>query len=144
MFVQIANINKKNLLPIYKANYATIVKNAQAGYKKRNINPVLRFVNYSPYGSYMNYESKSFVESSRLKFDEHGIPMIKYSNSFFYNPVTIAQYALSYYGKSLVDVLRYRLKFLQITDFLLDLKGKDGALRYPFEWKYYLTNEIYR
>jgi hypothetical protein len=65
LFVQIASINKKNLWPIYKANYGTIVKNAQVGYKKRNINTVLRFVNYSPYGSYMNYESKSFVESSR-------------------------------------------------------------------------------
>ena len=66
---------------------------------KSNINYRPRQCDYDYDKDYLNYgKTKFFRESDRMRFDEWGIPMVKYGEKFYYNPVTVSQYALWLYG----------------------------------------------
>jgi hypothetical protein len=78
-----------------------------------------------------------------LTFDSNGIPKVKYGNAFYYNPVTVSQYALTQYGQYINGNNQAKEKFLKAVDVLISLQENNGGFQYPFAWEYYLTGEIY-
>lgn len=99
---------------------------------------------YDSFDKYLNYAKyKKFRESDRVRFDEEGIPLVKYGADFHYNPVTVSQFALTQYSRYMEgDVENLKVFFIAV-DKLIDMQGSDGALRYNFRWKYYLSGEVY-
>lgn len=125
--------------------YQHIVHRALLEYKQSRINYRTRQQNYDVFGDYLNYGiSKNYKETKRMIFDEEAIPKVKYGEEFYYNPVTVSQYALSKYGQYLRmgDELS-KEKFLIAVNKLLDMQDGSGAFRYFFPWKYYLTGETF-
>lgn len=125
-------------------DYRDIVLKSQDEFRRLKLDPSKSFVQYSADGSYMRYEATySYRESDRRKFDEEGLPIVKYGDSFQYNPVSIAQFALAQYGDALSGDESAKKLFLKASDFLIQMQDNGGALRYWFEWRYYLTKEVY-
>ncbi|MFC6619354.1 D-glucuronyl C5-epimerase family protein [Deinococcus radiophilus] len=61
----------------------------------------------------------------------------------YLNPVTVAQYGLSHYGRFLkTNNSLDRSKFLAHADALLTMQDQEGALRYPFAYRYYATKQM--
>lgn len=100
--------------------------------------------NYRPLEPYIDFRSTRSYKTSpdTVQMDKNGIPMVKYNEKYYYNPVTIGQFALCsyaefYYGE------RDEKEFLKAADKLLSYMDKDGALRYEFEWYNGNTKEVY-
>lgn len=111
-------------------------------YKIKRINATERMQRYSEIGDYLNYgTTKSFSISARLKRDEHGIPMAKARDRFVYDPVMVAQYALTMYGKYLqgepVD------GFLRAARKLLEIQRPDGSLPTSIPFRHYTSKSAY-
>lgn len=125
--------------------YERVVNDSLLEYKKRGINYHIRQQDYDPFGDYLNYGvSISYRETEKITFDEKNIPKVKYGENFYYNPVTVAQYALTKYGQYMhIGMESTKEQFLIATNKLLDMQDELGAFRYVFPWKYYLTGEIY-
>ena len=71
---------------------------------------------------------------SNCIYDENGIPMVNYYGSLEYNPVVIAQFALSFYnGKEIINTDDSN-HFLEIASFLCDYISDDGGAPYNFEY----------
>lgn len=102
-------------------------------------------ISYRPYlgkydtsGDYLNWgQHKRFLNAKgRLQLDSKGIPKIKYDNDYYYNPVTVCQYALTIHG-------RYKLRprelhqFVDAANHLISMQDVTGAFRYPFTFNYY-------
>lgn len=97
---------------------------------------------YSATGDYLNYGATlNYHDDPSVAFDERGVPMASYSGRKEYNPVTVAQYALSQHGRYLRGKGSAD-EFLRAADALLELQDENGALRYPFDYTYYLTGEV--
>lgn len=127
-----------------KPEYKDYVTEGLKSYKESNINHRLRLCDYDYDKDYLNYgKTKSFRESDSMRFDEWGIPMVKYGEEFYYNPVTVSQYALALYGKYL-DNPDLSQQFLDSVDRLILLQDDIGAFRYEFNWRYYLNGEIFQ
>jgi tetratricopeptide (TPR) repeat protein len=108
---------------------------------------------YRTSGDYCNYGgvlADTFGPGEEwLRFDEEGVPLARYvlpvptaSAEFHYNPVTISQYMLMLYGRTLrgedcVEVL------VRCAERLIRLQDEVGAFRYDFAWYYYLTRTIF-
>ena len=126
-----------------KPEYKVIVEQGIKSYKESNVNHRPRLCDYDYDKDYLNYgKTKFFRESDRIKFDDHGIPLVKYGEAFYYNPVTVSQYALALYGKYL-DNHELSQQFLDSVDRLILLQDNIGAFRYEFNWEYYLNGEIF-
>lgn len=69
--------------------------------------------------------------------------MIRYGTQYYYNPVTIAQYALSLYGR-LVNGEAVYTEFIDAIEKLISLQDERGAFLYDFNWRYYLTGKTYK
>lgn len=94
--------------------------------------------NYEPNNDFMNWGmTRNFSEAPTLKQDADGVPRVKYGDRFHYNPVTISQYALHLYGRSLRGE-EVRELFLKAVKRLLSMQDESGAFRYPFEFAYFL------
>jgi heparosan-N-sulfate-glucuronate 5-epimerase len=116
------------------SKYQSLVQKSKAIYKKNNYQYQPYLQNYKPFGDYLNFSQKKF-QLSRMKMDKNNIPMVKYYDSYEYNPVTIAQIALSEHGKYLKTKKQAHLnRFLQLADGLIRLQSSDGALRYNFRY----------
>ena len=88
---------------------------------------------YDPAGDYLGFSTLTWDEKVNRTFDDAGLPMMKYNKAFEYNPITIAQFALSAHGTG--DEAR----FLQAARFLRDnLEGEDGAFRFDYRYRHYL------
>lgn len=126
-------------------HYKEIVEKSLELYRQQGRNYNVALQEYSPVGDYLNYgQWKKFRETENLTFDDQGVPKVRYGDDFHYNPVTIAQYALAQYGNYILngdEGAKYR--FLTAVDKLLTLQDEEGALRYTFPWKYYLTGEVF-
>lgn len=97
---------------------------------------------YSATGDYLNYGATlNYHNDPSIAFDDRGIPMANYDGRREYNPVTVAQYALSQHGRYLRG-WEDADEFLRAADALLELQDSDGGLRYPFAYTYYLTGEV--
>jgi alpha-tubulin suppressor-like RCC1 family protein len=98
---------------------------------------------FEPFGNYLNASKTfKFVESDRIKFDENGIPKVKYGTEYYYNPVTVSHHALYVHGCYL-NGTRSLNDFLLVADKLIDMQGADGAMRYDFPFLYYVTGKTY-
>lgn len=80
--------------------------------------------------------NKKFKESPNILFDSNGIPKVKYGNDFYYNPVTVSQFALTLHGKyergeDTVSLLK------KTVNLLADLQDSTGAWPFPFTFRYY-------
>ena len=95
---------------------------------------------YDPAGQYLNYGDTVYKDSTPIKIDPAGLPTVKYGDSYHYNPVTIAQFALDEYCRSKGP----SAKFVPATDYLLGMMGPDGAFRYDFPFERYATGEMYQ
>ncbi|MBR5740272.1 MAG: hypothetical protein IKX81_03145 [Firmicutes bacterium] len=98
---------------------------------------------YDPFGSYLNWSDcreADFVESDRKHFDENGCIMVLKNGEWTYSPVTTAQWALYLHGKYLSGK-ESKENFLKAARILADMVGPDGALRYPFQFTYYVDPE---
>jgi hypothetical protein len=103
------------------------------------------FVDYSFDGSYLNFEKKKIIRANdTVAFDANGVPQIRLHGLLYYHPVTVAQFALAEYGKYLTDHdQKSRTLFLNAARVLLSVQSADGALRYKFSFRYYLSNQVY-
>lgn len=123
-----------------KPEYTPIVKEALNQYKESNRDYKKNICNYYHVGNYLNFVN-NYRNSENVQLDSDGIPKVKYGDKFYYNPVTISQYALSLYGEYLngEDVFP---DFLIATEKLIEMQDESGAFRYPFPYKYSVTGEI--
>ena len=76
-------------------------------------------------------------ETEYTNLDSGGIPRVKYGGELCYNPVTIANFTLSMYGRDLRGDRTAWEKFLKGADRLITMQDSEGAFRYRFPWKYY-------
>ena len=126
-----------------KDEYKPIVETALADYKLQNRDYKSMLQKYDVFGDYLNWGiTKDYSPSETIKLDEKGIPMVKYGETFYYNPGTIAQYALTMYGK-FIHGDQDPAKFLIAVEKLIELQADNGCLPYPFAWKYYLEEKEY-
>jgi hypothetical protein len=109
-----------------------------------------KLATYDRNGDYFNSSNTDFndqqIASGRDKtMDKNGIIMVMYSGVYRYNPVIIAQYGLANYGKYFkTGNISNRREFLKYADALVNMQGKDGALRYNFTFtKDYLHVKYY-
>lgn len=116
-------------------------------YRDAGFDPAPWFVDYGARSSYLHFETEyDAAPTDSVVFDGDGIPQTVVHGERYYAPVAVAQYALSLYGKYLNDPTASgpRDAFLTAVSRLQQLQGADGALRYPFAWKYYLSGETYQ
>jgi len=104
------------------------------------------FQNYTTAGDYFNFGTTEHIEtSSVVKFDANGVPMVNYGGTYYYNPVTISEWALEQYGKYLHTNQASDLTlFYNAINQLLSMQDSQGAFRYPFPFLYYLTQTTYQ
>lgn len=71
--------------------------------------------------------------NERMTFDNSGIPMVKYGESYHYNPVTIAESALGFYNeyKNLNDNYNMNM-FLNLANWFVNNQEDNGAFSYDF------------
>ncbi|MEY8000684.1 D-glucuronyl C5-epimerase family protein [Clostridium sp. Mt-5] len=128
-------------LPVLKSysfspEYIHIAEDGRSYYKDNKCSYIL-YGEYSPFKKYFNHQQDwVYIQSPSFKFDKNGIPMVKYDEKFYYNAVTICQYALHLYDKYM-DGQDNKDKFLNIADFLIKSIKKDGSLRYEFKYNHY-------
>ncbi len=126
-----------------KPEYKPIVEEQLKQYHNKNLNYKAGICEYDHLGDYLNYGTvNKFAVPENVILDSDGIPKVKYGDQFYYNPVTVAQYALTLYGKYLQgeDVLP---DFITAVEKLISMQDDLGAFRYPFSFEYYLSGEVY-
>lgn len=129
---------------IYGYKYSRLVKEGMDRFPKEARNYKLFLGQYDEFGDYLNYGKNKEIlfNFENLKFDDEGLPMVKYGEKYYYNPVTLAQYALTTYGEYLQGK-NTKENFLKIVDRLISLQDERGAFLYNFEWRYYLNDKDY-
>lgn len=133
--------NKRN---IYGDKYLNLAEEGLLRFpnEARDFNLFLQ--DYEEFGDYLNYGKNKEIlfNFSALKMNDEKLPMVKYGEEYYYNPVTLAQYALSIYGEY-INSKASKEEFLKVVDKLLTLQDDRGAFLYNFSWRYYLNNEDY-
>lgn len=125
--------------------WAQIGADAAAEYNRLGYTYQRNLQNYSVSGDYVNLGvTDQWRETSRIRFDENGVPQVMYGDTFYYNPVTTAEFALSMHGRFLKGLEPDLSKFWAGVARLQNLQGPDGALRYGFEFPYYLTGQSFQ
>ena len=127
----------------YEKKFKQIADLSLIGYKKNNHDFFRHLVNYNAFGNYFNYDFFSSLYESNYIFDDQGIPKVKYEGSYHYNPVTAAQYALSLHALYLKGDSDALSRFFVTCDWIVSHLDSKGALRYNYNWKYYLTEELF-
>ncbi len=100
LFVSVIVTNNK----VYaKYNNQDLVNDAISRFPKEARDFNLFLADYEPCGDYLNYGNNKEIlfNFKELKFDNEGMPKVKYGEGYYYNPVTLAQYSLSVYGEYL-------------------------------------------
>jgi hypothetical protein len=96
---------------------------------------------YSSSGDYLNLSLTDFWRDipGVERLDATGVPMINYDGTFYYNPVTVAEFALSQHGKFLRGIEPDLTRFWAGVARLLELQEADGSFQYVFDFPYYLN-----
>lgn len=139
-------VKAQNLINYNLTNdYDYMVKDAIHRYPNEARDFNLFLCDYKPFCDYLNYGKNKDIlfNFNGLKFDEQGIPKVLYGNSYYYNPVTLAQYGLSLYGGFLEGKVE-KDEFIKVVDKLITLQDDRGAFLYNFSWQYYLNKELYK
>ena len=143
LFLSIITTNNK----VYAAynKYQYLIDDAVSRFPNEARDYRLFLGDYKPFCDYLNYGNNKDIlfNFNGLKFDEEGMPKVQYGNSYYYNPVTLAQYSLSIYGEYLKGE-NTKENFLKIVDKLLTLQDNRGGFLYNFPWRYYLNNYDYK
>lgn len=108
--------------------------------KRDGIAPRQDAKSYNPTGSYLGYKPQPAADGERVRFDKDGLPTRKYGDTFHYNPVTIAQYALQAYGGADGPTPQFPVA----VNKLLSMQSPDGSFRYDFPFARYTTGEVYQ
>ncbi len=124
-------------------NIQDLAKKAVQSYRAKGIDFHRNLIDYQPLGSFLHFEDTAGFDQTLLKRDLVGVPLVRYDGGFYYNPVTVAQYALFQYGKFLRKQASLD-DFKVVADKLLDLQESDGSFRYSFAWYYYLTGRKFK
>jgi heparosan-N-sulfate-glucuronate 5-epimerase len=124
-------------------NYQDLVKKAVRSYQAQGIDYTQNLLDYQPLGSFLHFEDTADFSKPIFRPDSQGIPQVKYGDNFYYNPVTVAQYALYLYGKYLRNEAVFS-EFKGAVDKLLSMQDENGAFRFPFSWHYYLTGKNFK
>lgn len=126
-------------------SYKTVVKKQIERWQNKGLSLDYVCSQYDHKGQYLDYSSGAYRESARVKFDQAGIPKLKFGEQFFYHPVAIAQYALKKWGGIINEKnTGYEKEFLDGANKLVAIQKENGALPYNFEWRYYLSGETYK
>ena len=113
--------------------YATTIDKALASYETDARDKTTYRPPYDPAGDYLGFSSMRWTEVENRTFDDLGFPMMLYGRRFEYNPINVAQYALSQHGKG------DHPRFLAAAAFLRDeLMGEDGGLRFAYRYRHYV------
>lgn len=88
---------------------------------------------YDTLGDYFGASLARFTDDGEIFLDKEGIPKIKYQDEIYYNPVTVAQYALSLYGRHVKGEGGLLDSFRAAADKLLEIQSSDGGFSYPIE-----------
>lgn len=120
---------------VYRPSFIEIVSKSREDYRLKRYSATLNHY-YSPFEDYFDLGKTTYKKCDDLDFDTNKIPMTKYNGKFYYNPVTIAQYALSLYGKYL-EGDNTKNEFLDCANFLVDFMDERGSLRYNFIYNHY-------
>lgn len=131
----------------HEQGYDTLVRRSLEQYKEKGYTPPVSGSPYTTHGKYLHYQRGNEGEFASMgipiQYDSMGIPMREYSGVKQYTPVLTAQHALSEYNEIVSGNETARDRFVQLCDFLIHSQGEDGAFRYWFKWRYYLTKETY-
>lgn len=122
------------------------VEEAIKRYKDEKQDYNLGLDDYEAFGTYMNYcDISRYKRADNVLLDKSGLPIVKYGDAFYYNPVTLSQYALSTYSESILKEKNPadNKQFFVAVDKILSMMDQDGAFRYSFEWYNYNTGEKY-
>jgi heparosan-N-sulfate-glucuronate 5-epimerase len=155
LFVLVLLSNNSNLQAIVNRDiwptlpnpnsYLDFVANGLASYKEKKVNYRHRLQTYSPFNDYLQYGTTRSYKPGNFEFDSEGLPRKKYSNGYHYNPVIMAEFALTHYGKFQNNQDEPDLNlFYTAANKLISMQDNLGALRYQFVWDYYLTGETYQ
>jgi len=102
-----------------------------------------QFQDYRPTGDYLNYGLILHYERDpTLRFDSLGLPLVEYDGVYHYNPVTIAQFALTMHGRYMHGSGTLE-RFLEVAEAFRGMQAGDGAYRFPFPYSYYRTGETF-
>lgn len=124
--------------------YTELVESSLNRYREQGIDYSRRLQKYTPLNDYLNYSTTKFYTERHFRFDEQGLPLRRYGTEYHYTPVIIAEFGLTQYGRYLASGDQNFLDlFNHAARKLLEMQDEIGALRYPFEWRYYLTGEMY-
>lgn len=122
--------------------YAADVALARRRYLTAGIEFAPYLQQYSAEGDFLNYGLLLRYEADpTIRFDSAGMPMIAYDGVYHYNPVTLAEFALTLHGRYLHGTGTLNA-FLNAADFLISREGPDGAFRFPFAYTYYLAGTL--
>lgn len=82
-------------------NFSDIARAAVKSYHEKKIDHQSRMnSSYHHYSDYVDYgTTKQYRDSSRVRLDPTGLPQVLYGTTYHYNPVTLAQYALTMHGR---------------------------------------------
>ncbi len=99
---------------------------------------------YASTGDYLRYGITVRIRPGpRIRLDSLGLPMVLYDTTYYYNPVTMAQFGLAAHGRWLAGrSAEDSTEFLRASEFLLTMVSGDGALRYPFPFTYYFSGTV--
>ncbi len=126
-----------------KPEYKPLVEKSLEQYRNEKLNYKAGICEYDYLGDYLNYGTvNKYAAPSDFILDADGIPKPKYREKFYYNPVTVAQHALTLYGRYLQSEDNLP-EFLTAVDKLISMQDDAGAFRYPFSFEYYLNGEVY-
>jgi D-glucuronyl C5-epimerase C-terminus len=120
--------------------YGCLVRQAVAVYKAEGDEYRRNLQGYTSSGDFLNY---GLTKGEFPNPDTEGIPRVQYSGRLQYNPVTVANFALTQHGRYLRGDQTALQKFLSGANYLLRVQDSKGALRYQFAWKYFLNGETY-
>ncbi|WP_368487929.1 D-glucuronyl C5-epimerase family protein [Clostridium sp. BJN0013] len=146
-YLELSN-HKHTLEKMQTKQYLEYSKSKRDEYKKAGC-VLLNNVNYTTTSDYFNAsEETCYYENDYVHLDENGLPMVKYDSEsggdgyFYYNPVTIAQFSLTQFGKYKKGT-GTKNKFIDSVDKLLSLQSSSGVLKLNFRFKHYINEYAY-
>lgn len=88
---------------------------------------------YKPFGDYLNYGKHRLWRNDGEVVMHDGLPMVRHDGRAYYNPVTLAQFALTKHGRALNGDSGATKQFLAAANKLIELQTKSGALPYSIQ-----------
>lgn len=98
-----------------------------------------RFQVYAPLNDYLNSGAGNCKPTEGRRFYERGIAQKRYRDQYNYHPVLSAICGLKAHGRFLRGEGHAKQEAILYAEHMMELQDSDGAFRYPFAFRYYLT-----